>query len=48
MTEINASWIGSELDPETRVERLHRVDLDYMRSARLMMLVNLPDLNDGP
>lgn len=39
LTELNACWIGREIDPATQLERLHPVDATYIRSTRLMMLV---------
>lgn len=39
LTEVNARWIGNELDPETGIERLFPVSLPYIRGSRLMMLV---------
>lgn len=39
LREMNARWIGDELDPETGVERTFPVSLSYIRSTRLMMLI---------
>lgn len=39
LTEVNARWIGNEIDPETGIERTFPVSLAYIRSSRLMMLV---------
>lgn len=39
LDEINACWIGNELDPTTSLESLVRVNAAYIRSTRLMMLV---------
>ena len=39
LQEINASWIGNELDATTGIESLVRVSAAYVRSTRLMMLV---------
>jgi len=39
LTEINACWIGSEIDPDTKVERTFSVSLPYIRGSRMMMLV---------
>lgn len=39
LTELKACWIGREIDPATKLERLHTVDAAYIRSTRLMMLV---------
>lgn len=37
--EINACWIGNEIDPATGLESLVRVSAAYIRTTRLMMLV---------
>ncbi|NQU22067.1 MAG: hypothetical protein HQ567_12345 [Candidatus Nealsonbacteria bacterium] len=39
LTEINACWIGDEIDPDTTVERTFPVSLPYIRGNRVMMLV---------
>jgi hypothetical protein len=39
LDEINACWIGNELDPATGIESLVRVNDAYIRSTRLMMLI---------
>lgn len=39
LTEVNARWIGNEIDPETGIERTFPVSLSYIRNARMMMLV---------
>lgn len=39
LTELHACWIGREIDPATKLERLHPVGAAYIRSTRLMMLV---------
>jgi hypothetical protein len=39
LNEINACWIGNEVDPATGLESLVRVSAAYIRSTRLMMLV---------
>ena len=39
LTEVNACWIGDEIDPETGIERLFPVSLSFIRGTRLMMLV---------
>jgi hypothetical protein len=39
LEEINACWIGKEIDPVTGLESLVRVNAAYIRSTRLMMLV---------
>ena len=40
LSEVNAGWIGDEIDPETGIERTHSVTRDYIRRTRLMMLVS--------
>lgn len=37
--EIDACYIGKEIDPNTRMERTYPVTLGFVRSRRLMMLV---------
>lgn len=37
--EVNAHWIGDEIDPESGIERTFPVSLDYIRATRLMMLI---------
>jgi hypothetical protein len=39
LSEVNACWIGDEIDPETGIERTHPVTMDYIRQTHLMMLV---------
>lgn len=39
LVEARANWIGNETDPETQLERLHEVTLEFIQSSRLMMLV---------
>ena len=39
LEEINACWIGNEVDPATGLESLIRVNAAYISSTRLMMLV---------
>ena len=39
LDEINACWIGNEVDPATGLEALVRVSAAYIRSTQLMMLV---------
>ncbi len=39
LTEINACWIGNEIDPDTAVERTFPVSLPYIRGSQMMMLV---------
>ena len=38
LSEMNAYWIGSEIDPETGVERIHPVTQAYVQTTRMMML----------
>ncbi len=38
LTEIEAYYIGSEIDPETGVERIHKVTRQYVAEHRLLML----------
>ncbi len=35
---VNAFWIGNEIDPQTGIERIYPVNLEYIRSRGLMML----------
>jgi hypothetical protein len=39
LAEVNACWIGNEIDPETGIERVFPVSLPYIRGSRVMMLV---------
>lgn len=39
LTEINARWIGEEVDPATGLETTHAVTAEFVRATRLMMLV---------
>jgi hypothetical protein len=39
LTEVNASWISNEIDPNTGIEQLVPVSLSYIRATRIMMLV---------
>ncbi|MDX1930300.1 MAG: nucleotidyl transferase AbiEii/AbiGii toxin family protein [Pirellulaceae bacterium] len=39
LDEINACWIGNEVDPVTGLESLIRVSAAYVHTTRLMMLV---------
>src|SRR5688500_8097085 len=39
LNEMNAQWIGDEIDPATGVERTFPVSLDYIQACRLMMLI---------
>ncbi len=38
LTEVNAHWIGNEIDPSTGLERVFPVSLAYVQASRLMML----------
>ena len=38
LTEVNAHWIGDEIDPATGLERVFPVSMSYVHGARLMML----------
>jgi hypothetical protein len=38
LTELDARYIGRELDPVTGIERTYPVTLPYIRASRLMML----------
>ncbi|HZL34112.1 MAG TPA: hypothetical protein VFC78_02305 [Tepidisphaeraceae bacterium] len=38
LLEIEARYIGSEIDPATGIERTYPVTLDWIRASRLMML----------
>ncbi|HET6252304.1 MAG TPA: hypothetical protein VFE47_31750 [Tepidisphaeraceae bacterium] len=38
LTEIEACYIGKEIDPSTGLERLYPVSLSYIRASHLMML----------
>ncbi|HEX4125834.1 MAG TPA: hypothetical protein VHY37_13995 [Tepidisphaeraceae bacterium] len=38
LTELNAVWIGKELDPVTGIERTYPVSLAYINVEHLMML----------
>lgn len=38
LININAYWIDNEIDPDTGLERIHRVTADFVRRNRLMML----------
>ena len=49
LEELNASYIGDEIDPSTGIERTHPVTAAFIRSQRLMMLctdVGFVDLFD--
>ena len=39
LSEVNAHWIGSELDPTTGLEKIFPVSRDYIKATRLMMLI---------
>jgi hypothetical protein len=39
LAEVNARWIGDEIDPDTGLERTFPVSLPYVRGSRMMMLV---------
>jgi len=39
LSEVNARWIGNEIDPDTGIERTFAVSLPYIRGSRMMMLV---------
>ena len=39
LTELNAQWIGDEIDPTTGIEQTHPVTPNYVRGTRLMMLI---------
>jgi hypothetical protein len=38
LEELNAEFIGQEIDPETGIERTHPVTASFIRSQSLMML----------
>jgi hypothetical protein len=38
LKEIDAFWIGQEIDPSTGIEKTYPVDLPYVRNTRLMMV----------
>ncbi len=38
LEEVNACWIGDEIDPQTGIERLHPVTTEFVRGTHLMML----------
>jgi hypothetical protein len=38
LTEVNAHWIGDEIDPATGLERVFPVSLSFVQASRLMML----------
>jgi hypothetical protein len=39
LVELNARWIGREIDPETGIEHTYPVSPEYIRATRLMMLL---------
>ncbi len=39
LSEANAKWIGAEIDPTTKLERLYNVTAEYVQRTHLMMLV---------
>ena len=39
LTELNARWIGNEMDPRTGLEQTYPVSPEYVRGTHLMMLV---------
>ncbi|NLX97952.1 MAG: hypothetical protein GXY83_17455 [Rhodopirellula sp.] len=39
LVELNARWIGDEIDPATGLERTWPVSPEYIRATRLMMLL---------
>lgn len=39
LTELDAGYIGREIDPATNIEMVHPVSLPYIRANHLMMLV---------
>ncbi|MDB5357070.1 MAG: hypothetical protein JWN24_3523 [Phycisphaerales bacterium] len=38
LTELDAQYIGKEIDPKTRIERTYPVTESFIRSSHLMML----------
>jgi len=38
LTELNAVWIGKEIDPSTGIEKTYPVSIGYVQSHHLMML----------
>lgn len=38
LAELDARYIGREIDPATGIERMHEVSLPFIRSRHLMML----------
>jgi hypothetical protein len=39
LTEVEAQYIGDEIDPATGIERTYAVTLPFIRASRLMMLL---------
>ena len=39
LVELNGRWIGSEIDPDTGIERTYPVSREYIRATHLMMLL---------
>lgn len=39
LAELNARWIGDQIDPETGLEHLYPVSPEYVRATHLMMLL---------
>jgi len=39
LREVNAKWIGDEIDSATGLERTYPVSMDFIRANRLMMLL---------
>ena len=39
LTELKAGYIGRDIDPATKIERVYPVSLPYVRANHLMMLV---------
>lgn len=46
LRELNAQFIGDEIDPATGVERTHPVTESFVRSGRLMMLCTIAGFLD--
>jgi hypothetical protein len=38
LAELDAHWISNEIDPKTKIERIHPVSLSYVQSNRLLMV----------
>ncbi len=39
LQEVNAQWIGDEIDPATGIEKTYPVTAEFVRASRLMMLI---------